>query len=85
MATAGCGRRCTTRCTQELTRIPRRQSASTRWSASACDYVVVHTDLYPPGEWAKVEERIGQVFEKWLKLAHVDGAGRVYALVPRAN
>ena len=48
------------------------------------DYVVVHTDLYPPGEWAKVEERLAG-FQDALKLAHVDGAGRVYALVPRAN
>jgi hypothetical protein len=42
-------------------------------------YVVVHTDLYPPGEWPAVEERIGQ-YRDWLKLEHVEGAGRVYSV-----
>jgi hypothetical protein len=42
-------------------------------------YVVVHTDLYPPGEWRNVEARLGE-FPAWLTLLHVEGAGRVYAL-----
>jgi len=42
-------------------------------------YVVVHTDLYPQGEWAAVEERIGR-YQDWLKLEHVEGAGRVYSV-----
>ncbi len=41
--------------------------------------VVVHTDLYPPGEWAVTDERIAR-FSQWLTLRHVEGAGRVYAL-----
>jgi hypothetical protein len=48
------------------------------------DYLVVHTDLYPPGEWAKVEERLAG-FQDALKLAHVEGAGRVYAVAPRTH
>lgn len=43
------------------------------------DYIVVHTDLYPPGEWAQVERRIA-VFQGQLELRYADGAGRVYAL-----
>jgi hypothetical protein len=43
------------------------------------DYIVVHTDLYPPGEWPKIEERL-KAFSTWLKLEHVEGAGRVYSL-----
>ncbi len=42
-------------------------------------YVVVHTELYPPGEWERVEERIA-TFREWLRLEHADGAGRVYSL-----
>ncbi len=43
------------------------------------DYIVVHTDLYPPGEWPKVEERL-KAFAAWMTLEHTEGAGRVYAL-----
>jgi hypothetical protein len=43
-------------------------------------YVVVHSDLYPPGEWPAVEERLKR-FGSRLRLEHVDGAGRVYSLV----
>ncbi len=54
--------------------------------------IVVHTELYPEGEWAKVEGLIGR-FTHWLTLVHVEGTGRVYALrrpapgmsSPRAN
>ncbi|MEK6629406.1 MAG: hypothetical protein AABY89_01590 [Acidobacteriota bacterium] len=42
-------------------------------------YVVVHTDLYPPGEWEAVQQRI-RLFEAWLQLEHVAGEGRVYSL-----
>jgi hypothetical protein len=45
-------------------------------------YVVVHTDLYAPGEWEPVRERIQQ-YSARLKLVHVAGAGRVYELVGR--
>jgi hypothetical protein len=42
-------------------------------------YVVVHTDLYPPGEWDQVAARIDR-FGGRLQLEHVAGAGRVYSL-----
>jgi hypothetical protein len=40
---------------------------------------VVHIDLYPPGEWLVVEERLRQ-FEKVLKLVYSDETARVYAI-----
>ena len=43
-------------------------------------YIVVHTELYTPDEWCRVEERIRQ-FSSRLRLEHVEGAGRVYRLV----
>jgi hypothetical protein len=49
------------------------------------DYVVVHADLYPPGEWPRVDARLGE-FGEWLELEHEEGAGRVYRLrVPGAS
>jgi hypothetical protein len=45
--------------------------------------VVVHTDLYEPGEWAAVETRIGR-FPDRLRLEHIEGDGRVYSLWPPA-
>lgn len=42
-------------------------------------YVVVHAELYPPGEWTKVEQRLAQ-FQDRLSLAHVEGDGRVYVV-----
>ncbi|HEX7486685.1 MAG TPA: hypothetical protein VF332_11065 [Vicinamibacterales bacterium] len=42
-------------------------------------YIVVHTDLYRPGEWDRVDSRIRD-FGAWLTLEHVEGAGRVYSL-----
>jgi hypothetical protein len=41
--------------------------------------VVVHSELYAPGEWPAIEDRIGGLGQ-WLSLRHVEGAGRVYAL-----
>jgi hypothetical protein len=67
----------------ELTQFPDDTSLRAL-SGLGVNYVVVHTDLYPPGEWSKVEERIG-LFQGWLKLEHVDGAGRVYSLVYPAS
>src|SRR5205823_5966237 len=43
-------------------------------------YVIVHTDLYAPGEWSEVEERLRH-FATQLRLEHVEGPGRVYALL----
>jgi hypothetical protein len=41
-------------------------------------YVVVHTDLYAPEEWKRIETEIARV--PALRLEHVEGAGRVYSL-----
>lgn len=46
------------------------------------DYVVVHTDYYPPGAWAPVESRLA-TYGTRLRLLHSAGAGRVYALLRR--
>jgi hypothetical protein len=51
-----------------------------RLQALGVDYAVVHTDLYPPGEWPKVEEQLRR-FAHVLKLEHVDETGgRVYSI-----
>jgi hypothetical protein len=42
-------------------------------------YIVVHTDMYPPGEWENVERRL-TAFTDRLALQHVEGDGRVYAM-----
>jgi len=42
-------------------------------------YVVVHVDDYAPGDWAAVEERLRRYASR-LRLEHVEGSGRVYAL-----
>ena len=41
--------------------------------------VIVHSDLYPPEDWAVIEQRIAG-FGRQLTLRHVEGAGRVYGL-----
>jgi hypothetical protein len=43
------------------------------------DFVVVHCDLYPAGEWPEVERRI-QSFQSRLRPAYADDTARVYAL-----
>ncbi|OFW23252.1 MAG: hypothetical protein A3H97_12275 [Acidobacteria bacterium RIFCSPLOWO2_02_FULL_65_29] len=47
-------------------------------------YVVVHTDLYPEGEWPEIETRLER-FRDVLHLEHVEGSGRVYSLRPTLN
>ena len=44
-------------------------------------YVVVHTDLYEPGEWPRAEARIAS-FASRLALEYTAGAGRVYSIRP---
>jgi hypothetical protein len=44
-------------------------------------YVVIHTDLYPPGEWETVSARVRE--ESRLRLEHVAGTGRVYSIASR--
>jgi hypothetical protein len=67
----------------DLAQFPNEASLSTLVSIGV-RYVVVHTDYYAPGEWAAVDARLG-LFREWLKLEHVDGAGRVYSLVRRTH
>jgi hypothetical protein len=43
------------------------------------DYIVVHIDLYPPGEWAQIERRMAAL-QGWIELRYADDAARVYAL-----
>jgi hypothetical protein len=48
-------------------------------AALGVTYVVVHTELYPPGEWPQVQARIDG-YGAQLQLEHVAGSGRVYSL-----
>ncbi len=66
----------------QLTRFPDEESLQSLQSLGV-NYVVVHSDLYPPDEWSKVGPRL-EMFSAWLKLEHVDGAGRVYSIRPAA-
>jgi hypothetical protein len=50
-----------------------------RLTTLGVDYIVVHIDLYPPGEWPVVEERL-KPFENVLKLVYSDETARVYAI-----
>jgi hypothetical protein len=61
----------------ELTRFPSAATIRALTDLSVT-YVVVHTDLYAPGEWKRIEKAIE--LEPALKLEHVEGAGRVYSL-----
>lgn len=61
-----------------LTTFPDGESVA-RLRDLGVSYVVVHTDLYPPGEWAKVADRLAE-FSNVLTLVHVEGEGRAYAL-----
>ena len=42
-------------------------------------YVVVHTDLYEPGQWPDVESRLA-AFGDRITLVHLEGPGRIYQL-----
>jgi hypothetical protein len=42
-------------------------------------YVVIHTDLYPPGEWTTVSERL-KAFPGVFRLEHSEGPGLVYSV-----
>jgi hypothetical protein len=57
------------------------QQSLTTLGRLGVNYIVVHTDLYPEGEWPRVEQRL-QEFGGWLRLEHQEGAGRVYVLTP---
>ena len=49
-----------------------------RLSDLGVTYIVVHTELYPPGEWSKIEARIRE--RSSLRLEQVEGTGRVDSL-----
>ena len=63
---------------RELTQFPDDQSL-TSLAQFGVTYIVVHSDQYPPEEWAAVEQRLKQ-FESWLTLQYQDRAARVYSL-----
>jgi hypothetical protein len=64
-----------------LTRFP--DEASLRSLAEfQVDYIIVHTDLYPAGEWAEVERRLAAYGDR-LALRYTDGTSRVYARASR--
>jgi hypothetical protein len=48
-------------------------------SSLGVTHIVVHTELYPPGEWERVLPLVDG-FGEWLHLEHVEGTGRVYTL-----
>jgi hypothetical protein len=62
----------------QLRLFPDSQSLTTL-ARLGVDYVVVHGELYPPGEWPHIERRL-QEFSDRLRLEHVEGEGRVYRL-----
>jgi hypothetical protein len=64
----------------ELAEFPSEQSVQHLIDLGVTD-VIVHTDLYPPGDWAVIEQRIA-AFSDRLTLKHVEGDGRVYGLRP---
>ena len=65
---------------RRLTRFPDRDVIDAL-IAVGVSYVVVHTDLYPPGQWDEIEARIDSQPGP-LRLEHVEGEGRVYSLRP---
>lgn len=69
-----------TRLYEQLTTFPDEPSVRALQTLGVT-YVVVHTDLYAPPEWASVELRLTQ-FQDRVTLEHVEGAGRVYAVRP---
>jgi hypothetical protein len=48
-------------------------------------YVIVHQDMYPPGEWKDVEERLRDFDGSALELKYTDPTARVYAIRPAAS
>ena len=62
----------------ELAEFPSEQGLQHLGELGVTD-LVVHTDLFPPGDWPVVEQRIAG-FAGRLTLRHVEGAGRVYAI-----
>jgi hypothetical protein len=63
----------------QLTRFPDEKSLSSL-ERIGVTHVVVHTDLYPAGEWPRVQSRIEQYGDR-LALEHVVADGRIYRVV----
>jgi hypothetical protein len=63
----------------ELTHFPDEQSVKSLRELGVT-YIVVHTELYSPEEWAAVEPRLADF--PGIRLEHQEGAGRVYAVLP---
>jgi hypothetical protein len=63
----------------QLTRFPDDASVNAL-ARLGVTYVVVHTDLYEPGEWSSVERRL-RLFGDRLRLVHEESDGRVYAVI----
>jgi hypothetical protein len=43
-------------------------------------HIVIHTELYEPGEWKTIEPQLRD--HPRLRLLHTEGDGRAYLLVP---
>ena len=67
------------RAQQDLRRFP-NETSITRLREVGVTFVVVHRELYSADEWTIVEPRLAQFPQ--LRLAHEDGDGRVYAVLP---
>jgi hypothetical protein len=63
---------------QELDRFPDTSSLQHLFDLDVT-YVIVHVDMYPPEDWARIDERL-RAFGDRLELRYSDPAGRVYAL-----
>jgi hypothetical protein len=64
---------------ETMQRFPDEESL-TRLEQIGITYVVVHQERYEPAEWARVEAGLERYASR-LRLEHVEGAGRVYAVV----
>jgi PA14 domain len=67
----------------ELQHFPDARSVS-HLAQLGVTYVIVHEDMYPPGEWKDVEERLHEYEGSTLELKYTDPAARVYAIRPTA-
>ena len=68
---------------EELRHFPDAASVS-HLAQLGVTYVIVHEDMYPPGEWKDVEERLRAFEGGALELKYSDPTARVYAIRPEA-
>ncbi|MEO8680615.1 MAG: hypothetical protein ABI665_16305 [Vicinamibacterales bacterium] len=62
----------------EMTQFPDEVSVASLRNLGVT-FVVVHTEMYPAGEWPKVEAKLANF--PGLRLEHVEGEGRVYTIL----